>query len=1016
MLEHRPKEFVNKSIGETSASSNIEPEALEAPVIIVEPVSTVPSQSQSQSKNPFSWLRRGWDNLTFRTKLTLLLVGSAAIPVLVVTQGLITLNRDRAIADLKNTLQQQGQTFANEYVLWTQVDTETQAENIANVLQATEVNPNNPEQVAARRELIENYLVINENQENPELTKNFKIITDAQGRSVAQNIFVIDDNFSDEPLLPVPNQALSLPNYRKLSLPTGISLTDIPIVQNALKTGQPLSGLELVENQALQKLGLAQQADIGLRQQPSRNLPEAKTPFPEATYDIDDGKAGLLSMAVHPIKINNRLVGTVVIGTLLNRNYGLVDKFAETYSVPVATVFAKDWRVITNVPYVDNKTRAIGTRVAREVAEKVLNEGKDFIGETNIIGRQYLTFYTPLYDHQKALNPAQAKPVGIAFVGESFLDAENHLANQQFIAYSIGGGILLFIGLLSIPIANSFARPMRRLSNFAQQVASGEEGLVLDVGSDRQDEIGVLSREMNTMAQNIAANLEARRQEAERAKILKDITVRISQALGTQNTLDTAVQEIRLALQADRVVVYSFNEKWQGTVTSEAVIDSFPQALGAKIDDPCFADRYVDKYRRGRVQATENIYAAGLTECHIKQLEQFTVKANLVAPIITNGKLIALLIAHQCSAPRVWQQVEIDLFSQLATQVGFALDRVSLLEQQKAGKEQLQRRALELLMEVDPLTQGDLTIRASVTEDEIGTIADSYNATISSLRQIVTQVQEAAEQVAITTTTKESSVAELSQEASRQAAEITSALARIQQMATSIRAVAANAEQAETAVQQASQTVAEGDQAMNRTVDGILAIRETVAQTSKKVKRLGESSQKISKVVNLISTFADQTNLLALNAAIEAANAGEQGRGFAVVAERVRALARQSTEATAEIEKLVTDIQVETNEVVAAMEAGTEQVVAGTQLVDETRQSLNRISDVSSQINELVRAIATVAVEQSQASEEVTQTMSDVAAIANKTLTEATQVAESFKELLAVAQKLQANASQFKVN
>jgi len=1014
MLEHRLEESVNNSRTSDSASSSLDSEALEVDLRTSKPTS--PQPLQPKSKNAFSWLRRGWDNLTFRTKLTLLLVGSAAIPVLVVTQGLISLNRDRALEDLKQTLQQQGQIFANEYVLWTQVDTEAQAENLAKILQATEIDLNNPAQVAARREFIEDYLVINKNKENPELTKNFKIITDAQGRTVAQNIFVIDENFTNPPLLPASNQELQLPKYRQLSLPTGISLTDIPIVQNALKTGQPLAGIELVKSQSLQKLGLDKQANIGLRQQPNRNLPEEKTPFPEGKYEIDGGKAGLLSMAVHPIKANNRVVGSVVIGTLLNRNYGLVDKFSQNYNVPTATVFAKDWRVVTNVPYTDNKTRAIGTRVARGVAEKVLDQGEEFIGETSIIGRQYLAFYTPLYDHQQILNPQQAKPVGIAYVGESFLDAENQLANQQLIAYSIGGGILFIVGLISIPIANSFARPMRKLSRFAQQVASGEAGFDLDADSDRQDELGVLSREMNIMAQNIAANLEARRQEAERARILKDITIRLSQALGTQNTLDTAVKEIRLALKADRVVVYSFDEQWQGTVTSEAVINGFPQALGANIADPCFADRYVDKYRRGRVQATENIYTAGLTECHIQQLEQFAVKANLVAPIITNGKLIALLIAHQCSAPRAWQQVEIDLFSQLATQVGFALDRVNLLEQQKAAKEQLQRRALELLIEVDPLTQGDLTIRASVTEDEIGTIADSYNATISSLRQIVTQVQEAAQQVAITTTTKESSVAELSQEASRQAAEITSALARIQQMANSIRAVAASAEQAEAAVQQASQTVAEGDTAMNRTVDGILAIRETVAQTSKKVKRLGESSQKISKVVNLISTFADQTNLLALNAAIEAANAGEQGRGFAVVAERVRALARQSTEATAEIEKLVTDIQTETNEVVAAMEAGTEQVVAGTRLVDETRHSLNKISDVSNQINELVKAIATVTVEQSQASAEVTQTMSDVAAIANKTLTEATQVAESFKELLAVAQKLQANASQFKVN
>ncbi|HCF30107.1 MAG TPA: chemotaxis protein CheD, partial [Cyanobacteria bacterium UBA11049] len=172
----------------------------------------------------------------------------------------------------------------------------------------------------------------------------------------------------------------------------------------------------------------------------------------------------------------------------------------------------------------------------------------------------------------------------------------------------------------------------------------------------------------------------------------------------------------------------------------------------------------------------------------------------------------------------------------------------------------------------------------------------------------------------------------------------------------------------------------------------------------------------ISKVVNLISTFADQTNLLALNASIEAAHAGEQGRGFAVVADEVRTLARQSAEATAEIEGLVKDIQTETNEVVAAMESGTEQVVTGTVLVHETRQNLLKITEVSQQISELVGAIATAATAQSKASQMVTTTMSDVAAIASHTSEEATVVSASFKELLALAQELQTSASQFKVS
>jgi methyl-accepting chemotaxis protein PixJ len=404
-------------------------------------------------------------------------------------------------------------------------------------------------------------------------------------------------------------------------------------------------------------------------------------------------------------------------------------------------------------------------------------------------------------------------------------------------------------------------------------------------------------------------------------------------------------------------------------------------------------------------------------------MERLEIRASVEVPILNEGRPYALLMAHHCETPHQWQSSELNFLQQLAAQMGLSLDRVLLLEQteqlaqeQRQLKEGLQRRALDLLQEVDPISKGDLTIRAKVTADEIGTIADSYNATVGNLRKIVLQVQQAASQVAQTTSSNEASIQSLSTEALHQAEEIAVALDRAQEMAQSVQLVAGNAEEALAAVLEASQTVQEGDQAMNRTVDGILAIRETVAETAKKVKHLGESSQKISTVVNLISTFAAQTNLLALNASIEAARAGEEGRGFAVVADEVRSLARQSAEATSEIEKLVAAIQGETNEVVAAMEAGTEQVVMGTKLVDETRQSLNKITVVSSKISDLVASITQATVVQSQASQAVTQTMTNVAAIAEKTSQEATFVSSSFEQLLKVAKALETEVGQFKVS
>jgi twitching motility protein PilJ/methyl-accepting chemotaxis protein PixJ len=586
---------------------------------------------------------------------------------------------------------------------------------------------------------------------------------------------------------------------------------------------------------------------------------------------------------------------------------------------------------------------------------------------------------------------------------------------QLLLTVSVGTGLtILGVAAIAAFLANRATRPILDAAIAVDKIGQGELNTRLEAKGE--DELAQLGFNINNMAEQLEVFTQ---EQILLAKVAGSRTFNLQEL---EAVFNNALEDTRQILNADRLILYRFNPDFSGYISAEAVGKGVFHGLDNKFEDALISEQLVETYKNGLVTPISNVLEADLYPHQMRLTERLQIRAFLETPILLQGQPYALLMAIY-STPHQWQSSEINFLKQLAAQFGLSLERVTLLQdteqladEQRQLKEDLQQRALELLKEVDPISKGDLTIRAKVTADEIGTIADSYNATVGNLRKIVTQVQEAASQVATTTSSNEASVQALSTEALRQAEEIAVALERAQEMAQSVRLVAANAELAEAAVKEATQTVQEGDIAMNRTVDGILSIRETVAETAKKVKHLGESSQKISTVVNLISTFAAQTNLLALNASIEAARAGEEGRGFAVVADEVRALARQSAEATSEIEKLVAGIQAETNEVVTAMESGTEQVVMGTKLVDETRQSLNKITAASTQINQLVEAITQATVVQSQASDEVTKTMTSVAQSAEKTSKEAIAVSSSFEQLLTVANALQQDVGKFKIS
>ena len=541
-------------------------------------------------------------------------------------------------------------------------------------------------------------------------------------------------------------------------------------------------------------------------------------------------------------------------------------------------------------------------------------------------------------------------------------------------------------------------------------------------------------KQVRTQSENLA---KAAERETNFIRLLAKINQKIIEQSQEQLRLDslfrTSCQELRKILKTDRVAVLHFNIDWSGEFIAEDVGSGYLKLVGteqAQLRDPDIQENRGGRYRNNNNLVVENIEKADLSAIELEFLEELGAKACLISPIFKGEQLWGLLATYQNDRTRTWEEGEINLLVQASVQLGVAIQQreyfkkvedqsqqlAETAQREKAAKERIQKRVIDLLSSVQPAATGNLTVRAEVTEDAVGTIADAYNCTIDALREIVTQVQKAAKQVVETTGDSTTSIEGLATQAQQQFEELNQALAKIQEMVQATESTTENAQQVGVAVEQANQTLQVGDRAMNKTVDSILGIRQTVAETSKRVQRLRESSQKISKVVSLINDFAKQTNLLALNAALEATRAGEYGKGFAVVADEVRNLSHQSAEATTEIEKLVLEIQNETQEVAAAMDTGINQVAEGTNLVNETRENLNELATATVQITQLVEGITQATNVQTQQAEAVTEVMTEVAAIANDTSSDSLKISASFKELLAMAQELQASAGQFKVN
>ena len=337
-------------------------------------------------------------------------------------------------------------------------------------------------------------------------------------------------------------------------------------------------------------------------------------------------------------------------------------------------------------------------------------------------------------------------------------------------------------------------------------------------------------------------------------------------------------------------------------------------------------------------------------------------------------------------------------------------------QQHQRQKEALQRDLAHLVQSVEGVSEGNLTGQADPSTGEVSPVAEVLNSTTESLRKLVRQVRQAADQVDISVGANRHSIQQLSADAHSQAEEISQALTGVEQLLSSIQSMAMNAQQARAIARQAANTAQKGTQSMDQTVGSILGLRKAVATTTRKVKQLGEASGQISQVVARIDEIALKTNLLAINASIEASHAGEEGQGFAVVTGEIGQLAEQSARATKDIERIVKDIREGTQEVVKSMEASTAQVVEGSANLHETKESLVQLLSVSDQIDGLSQSISAATVSQTQTAQTVTNLMQQIEATSQRAPEFSRKADETLRDIVAVTQALEKAVGRFKVD
>ncbi len=353
----------------------------------------------------------------------------------------------------------------------------------------------------------------------------------------------------------------------------------------------------------------------------------------------------------------------------------------------------------------------------------------------------------------------------------------------------------------------------------------------------------------------------------------------------------------------------------------------------------------------------------------------------------------------------------LDAAGQVVGLVGVSKD----VTERRGIEDQLTQDLSALLGVVSAVAEGDLTRRASESDDTIGRIARAINGMLERFSHLLAEVQEAALSVSSAAAQIVAAATEISRGAEHGSHEVHTTSAAVEQMATSMTHVSRHAGRSAETAERVLEHVRAGDSAVDATVACMARIDSAVVTTAERARVLEQRSREIFAIIGLIEELAAQSNLLALNAAIEASHAGDAGRGFGVVAGEIRRLAERSTEATRNVTAIVEGIVEETRTVLSSMSAGLEEVKAGRDLSTRAQGSLDEIETLARQSAELSAEISTAARQQAQTTQHVAGAMQTIANVTTQSAAGANEAARAVQDLVALSERLNQAIARFRI-